>query len=338
MIIVLKPEATQENIEKIKKDIEKLGLKVWVSQGEFRTIMGVIGDESPLRDMPLSLYPGVEKVIPILKPYRLVDREYKKENTVIELPSGVKIGGKEIVVMAGPCAVESKENVLRIAKGVKKAGAKVLRGGAFKPRTSPYSFQGLGEEGLKILKEVSEETGLSIVTEVMDPRNVELVYQYADILQIGARNMHNYDLLKEVGKIDKPVLLKRGISSTVKEWLLAAEYILKQGNEKVIFCERGIRTFEDSTRFTLDVNAVPLLKKISHLPVIVDPSHSTGRRDLVIPVARAGIAAGADGLLVEVHFDPLQAVSDAQQTIDIQEFEILMEDIRKIAQVMGREV
>lgn len=338
MIIVLKPEATQENIEKIKKDIEKLGLKVWVSQGEFRTIMGVIGDESPLRDMPLSLYPGVEKVIPILKPYRLVDREYKKENTVIELPSGVKIGGKEIVVMAGPCAVESKENVLRIAKGVKKAGAKVLRGGAFKPRTSPYSFQGLGEEGLKILKEVSEETGLSIVTEVMDPRNVELVYQYADILQIGARNMHNYDLLKEVGKIDKPVLLKRGISSTVKEWLLAAEYILKQGNEKVIFCERGIRTFEDSTRFTLDVNAVPLLKKISHLPVIVDPSHSTGRRDLVIPVARAGIAAGADGLLVEVHFDPLQALSDAQQTIDIQEFEILMEDIRRIAQVMGREV
>jgi len=338
MIIVLKPEATQENIEKIKKDIEKLGLKVWVSQGEFRTIMGVIGDESPLRDMPLSLYPGVEKVIPILKPYRLVDREYKKENTVIELPSGVKIGGKEIVVMAGPCAVESKENVLRIAKAVKKAGAKVLRGGAFKPRTSPYSFQGLGEEGLKILKEVSEETGLSIVTEVMDPRNVELVYQYADILQIGARNMHNYDLLKEVGKIDKPVLLKRGISSTVKEWLLAAEYILKQGNEKVIFCERGIRTFEDSTRFTLDVNAVPLLKKISHLPVIVDPSHSTGRRDLVIPVARAGIAAGADGLLVEVHFDPLQALSDAQQTIDIQEFEILMEDIRRIAQVMGREV
>ncbi|HEX67755.1 MAG TPA: 3-deoxy-7-phosphoheptulonate synthase [bacterium] len=338
MIIVLKPEATQENIEKIKKDIEKLGLKVWVSQGEFRTIMGVIGDESPLRDMPLSLYPGVEKVIPILKPYRLVDREYKKENTVIELPSGVKIGGKEIVVMAGPCAVESKENVLRIAKAVKKEGAKVLRGGAFKPRTSPYSFQGLGEEGLKILKEVSEETGLSIVTEVMDPRNVELVYQYADILQIGARNMHNYDLLKEVGKIDKPVLLKRGISSTVKEWLLAAEYILKQGNEKVIFCERGIRTFEDSTRFTLDVNAVPLLKKISHLPVIVDPSHSTGRRDLVIPVARAGIAAGADGLLVEVHFDPLQALSDAQQTIDIQEFEILMEDIRRIAQVMGREV
>ncbi|MCD6521521.1 3-deoxy-7-phosphoheptulonate synthase [Candidatus Calescamantes bacterium] len=338
MIIVLKPEATQENIEKIKKDIEKLGLKVWVSQGEFRTIMGVIGDEAPLRDMPLSLYPGVEKVIPILKPYRLVDREYKKENTVIELPSGVKIGGKEIVVMAGPCAVESKENVLRIAKAVKKEGAKVLRGGAFKPRTSPYSFQGLGEEGLKILKEVSEETGLSVVTEVMDPRNVELVYQYADILQIGARNMHNYDLLKEVGKIDKPVLLKRGISSTVKEWLLAAEYILKQGNEKVIFCERGIRTFEDSTRFTLDVNAVPLLKKISHLPVIVDPSHSTGRRDLVIPVARAGIAAGADGLLVEVHFDPLQALSDAQQTIDIQEFKILMEDVRRIAQVMGREV
>ncbi len=338
MIIILKPNFTNENLERIKKDIEKKGVKVWVSKGKFRTIMGVIGDEAPLRDMPLLLYPGVEKVIPILKPYKLVDREHKQEDTIIELPDGTKIGGKEIVIMAGPCSVEDRETVLSIAKKVKKAGAKVLRGGAFKPRTSPYSFQGLGVEGLKILKEAKEETGLSIVTEVADPRNVEIVCEYADILQIGARNMHNYDLLKEVGNTTKPVLLKRGFSSTIKEWLLSAEYILKEGNDKVIFCERGIRTFENSTRFTLDISAVPLLKKISHLPVIVDPSHSTGRRDLVIPVSLAGIAAGADGLLIETHINPIKALSDALQTITIEDFSHLMEKVKKIAPILGKKV
>ncbi len=338
MIIVFKAEAKPEDIERIKTDIEKLKLKVWVSKGEFRTIMGVIGDETPLRDMPLSLYPGVEKVIPILKPYKLVDREYRKENTVIEVSPGIEIGSKSVVVMAGPCSVEGRDSLTRIAQEVKSAGAKILRGGAFKPRTSPYSFQGLGEEGLKILREVGDEVGMAVVTEVMDPRNVEIVMKYADILQIGARNMHNYDLLKEVGKVDKPVLLKRGISSTVKEWLLAAEYILNQGNFRVIMCERGIRTFEDATRFTLDINAVPLLKKITHLPVIVDPSHGTGRRDLVLAISRAAIAAGADGLLVETHYDPLKAVSDAQQTISTEEFSLLMEEIGKIARVTGREV
>jgi len=338
MIIVLKPSATEKDMDKIKKDIEAFGLKVWVSRGEFRTIMGVIGDESPLRDMPLSLYPGVEKVIPILKPYRLVDREHKREDTIITLPTGTVIGGKEIVVMAGPCSVESRENVLNIAKRVKEAGAKILRGGAFKPRTSPYSFQGLGKEGLKILKEAKEITNLAVITEVTDPRNVELVSEYADILQVGARNMHNYDLLKEVGNISKPVLLKRGLSSTIKEWLLAAEYILNQGNNEVIFCERGIRTFEDSTRFTLDISAVPLLKKVSHLPVIVDPSHSTGRKDLVPAVSKAAIASGADGLLIEVHFDPLKALSDALQTITTLEFSQLMEELRELAPVLGRKL
>ncbi|NOZ63593.1 MAG: 3-deoxy-7-phosphoheptulonate synthase [Caldiserica bacterium] len=338
MIIVLKPEASEENQERIKKDIESFGLKVWVSRGEFRTIMGVIGDETPLRDMPLSLYPGVEKVIPILKPYRLVDREHKGEDTIITLSTGTAIGGKEIVVMAGPCSVENRESTLKIARSVKKAGAKALRGGAFKPRTSPYSFQGLGMEGLKILKEAREETGLAVVTEVTDPRNVGLISEYADILQIGARNMHNYDLLKEVGKVRKPVLLKRGLSSTVKEWLLAAEYILNQGNNEVMFCERGIRTFEDSTRFTLDISAVPLLKKTSHLPVIVDPSHAAGRKDLIPAISKAAIASGADGLLIEVHFDPLQALSDALQTITIAEFSQLMEELRALASVLGRKL
>ncbi len=338
MIIVLKPEATAEDITRIKKEIEALNLTVWVSKGEYRTIMGVIGDETPLRDIPLQLFPGVEKVIPILKPYRLVDREYQKENTLIKLPTGVVIGGKEIIVMAGPCAVEERETFLKIAQQVKERGGKVLRGGAFKPRTSPYSFQGLGEEGLKILQEARELTGLATVTEVMDTRNVELVYKYADILQIGARNMHNYDLLKEVGKVDKPVLLKRGMASTVKEFLLAAEYILSQGNKQVILCERGIRTFEDATRFTLDINAVALLKNLTHLPVIVDPSHGTGRRDLVIPVSRAAISAGADGLIIEVHINPLKALSDAVQSLNMEEFSLLMKELKPLSKVLGRDM
>jgi len=338
MIIVLKSDATKEQIKHIVEKVKKLGLKPWVSKGVERTIIGVIGAEDAIRLEPLEVFPGVERVMPILKPYKLVSRDFKKEDTVIDLGDGVKIGGEEIVVMAGPCSVEKRELLIEIAKSVKASGAKVLRGGAFKPRTSPYNFQGLGEEGLKYLKEAKNETGLLIVTELMDLRDLELVEKYTDIIQIGARNMQNFDLLKEVGKSKKPVLLKRGMSNTIKEFLMSAEYILSEGNFNVILCERGIRTFEDATRFTLDISAVPLVKNLSHLPCIVDPSHATGKWGLVMPCAKAAIAVGADGLIIEVHPNPEEAFSDGAQSLYPEKFAGLMVELKNIAKAIERNI
>jgi len=336
MIIVLKPNTTKKQVEYIVAKVEKMGLKPWVSRGAERTIVGVIGAEDAIRLEPLEVFPGVEKVIPILKPYKLVSRDFKKEGTVIDLGGGVKIGGGELVIMAGPCSVEKEGLLIDIAKKVKQAGAKVLRGGAFKPRTSPYSFQGLGEEGLKFLKTAKDETGLLIITELMDLRNLDLVEKYTDIIQVGARNMQNFDLLKEVGRSKKPVLLKRGMSNTIKELLMSAEYILAEGNFNVILCERGIRTFESETRFTLDISAVPIVKNLSHLPCIVDPSHATGKWGLVSPCSKAAVAAGSDGLIVEVHPNPEEAFSDGTQSLYPEKFEEMMHDLRKIAKAVGK--
>jgi len=338
MIIVLKPNATQEQVEHIMDKIEKLGLKPWLSEGVERSIIGVIGEEDLLRALPLEGFPGVEKVMPILKPYKLASRDFKPHNSKIDIGGGIKIGGKHIIVMAGPCSIENKEMLLDIAGRVKKSGASVLRGGAFKPRTSPYSFQGLGEEGLKYLAEAKEKTGLLVVTELMDVRNLDLVVKYADIIQIGARNMQNYDLLKEVGGTKKPVLIKRGMANTIKELLMSAEYVLSGGNPNVILCERGIRTFEDYTRFTLDINAVPAIKNLSHLPIIVDPSHGTGRWGMVDSISRAAIAAGADGLMIEVHPSPEDALSDGDQSLLPDKFDILMREVSKVAKAVGREL
>ncbi|MGB3111464.1 MAG: 3-deoxy-7-phosphoheptulonate synthase, partial [Candidatus Omnitrophota bacterium] len=324
MIIVLKPKTTKEQIDHLVDKIQKLGLRPWVSEGVERTIIGVIGKEDALRILPLEGISWVEKVIPILKPFKLASLDYKPEPSVIDLGRGVSIGGKEVVVMAGPCSVESREITLNIAERVKAAGAKVLRGGAFKPRTSPYSFQGLGEEGLEYLVEAREKTGLLIVTELMDVRNLDMIMKYADIIQIGARNMQNYDLLKEVGRVKKPVLLKRGMANTIVELLMSAEYILAGGNPNVILCERGIRTFEDYTRFTCDINAIPAVDALTHLPIVLDPSHATGRWGMVTSVSLAGIAAGADGLIIEVHPNPEDAVSDGDQSLLPSNFEKLM--------------
>ncbi len=337
MIIVLRPNATKKEIDHIIKKVKKLGLKTMVSRGVERTIIGVIGEEDILRVQPLEAFPGVEKVMPILKPYKLASREFKRERSVVNA-DGVKIGGKKIVVMAGPCSVENFKGLLAIGRSVKSSGAAVLRGGAFKPRSSPYSFQGLGEEGLKYLADVKRQTGLKVVTEVMDTRDVELVEKYADILQVGARNMQNFNLLKEVGLSKKPVLLKRGISATIKEFLMSAEYVLSNGNFNCILCERGIRTFEDSTRFTLDLNAIPLIKKLTHLPVIVDPSHGTGKWDLVAAMSKAAIAAGADGLIVEVHPNPEEAYSDGAQSLLPKKFDAMMKELRPVAKAVGREL
>jgi len=337
MIIVLRPDATKKQIDHLIEKVKKLGLKPMVSKGVERTIIGVIGEEDVLRVQPLEAFPGVEKVMPILKPYKLVSREFKPENSIVDI-EGVKIGGEKITVMAGPCSVENFSMLLDIGKKVKKAGASILRGGAFKPRSSPYSFQGLGEEGLKFLRDVKKETGLKIVTEVMDTRDVRMVEKYADILQVGARNMQNFNLLKEVGLSKKPVLLKRGMSSTVKEFLMSAEYVLAAGNFNCILCERGIRTFEDATRFTLDLNAVPLIKQLSHLPVIVDPSHGTGKWDLVGPMAKAAIAAGADGLIIEVHSNPEDAFSDGEQSLVPKRFSEMMKELKAIAEAVGRKI
>ena len=338
MIIVLKPDATQAQIDHIIEKVKSIGLTAHVSKGTERTIIGVIGPEDVLRATPLEVFAGVENVLPVLAPYKLVSREFRKENSVIELGRGVKIGGEKIVMMAGPCAIESEPILREIAFSVKKAGALVLRGGAFKPRTSPYSFQGLGVEGLKILKSVGEETGLLTVTEVMDPRDVELVGKYVDILQIGARNMQNFNLLKEVGQSKKPVILKRGMSSTVKELLMSAEYILSEGNFNLVFCERGIRTFEDSTRNTLDISAVPVVKQLSHLPIIVDPSHAAGKWGLVAPLSRAAVAAGADGLIIEVHSHPEEAKSDGAQSLLPDNYAALVNQLRQLAKTIGRQI
>jgi len=337
MIIVLRPDATKKQIDHIIEKVKKLGLKTMVSRGVERTIIGVIGEEDVLRVQPLEAFPGVEKVMPILKPYKLVSREFKPESSIINV-DGVKIGGKKIVIMAGPCSVENFEMLLNVGRKVKKSGASILRGGAFKPRSSPYSFQGLGEEGLKYLKDVKKETGMRIVTEVMDTRDVWMVEKYADILQVGARNMQNFNLLKEVGLSKKPVLLKRGISATIKEFLMSAEYVLAAGNFNCILCERGIRTFEDATRFTLDLNAVPLIKQLSHLPVVVDPSHGTGKWNLVEPMSKAAIAAGADGLMIEVHPNPEEAYSDGEQSLVPYRFDAMMKELRSIAKAVNRDI
>jgi len=335
MIIVLKPDHKESDLHRIVRRLEDLGLGAHISKGEHRTIIGAIGDERVLREVPMESFPGVESVLPILKPYKLVSREFKEENTIVQV-NGHQIGGNEIQVIAGPCAVESREVLEEIAGELTAAGVHFLRGGAFKPRTSPYSFQGWGEKGLKLLAGVRERTGMMVVTELMDPRDTVLLCKYADIIQIGTRNMANFRLLTEVGNIDKPVILKRGMSATIKEFLMSAEYIAAQGNEKVILCERGIRTFETETRNTLDISAVPLLKNLTHLPVIVDPSHAVGRADLVPAMARASVAAGADGLLVEVHVRPEEALSDGPQSLRPEAFAAMMEECRRVAVAIGR--
>lgn len=338
MIIVLKPEATKKQIAHIEEKIRELGLKPMLSAGKERTIIGVIGEEDKARLQPFEAFPGVESVMPIQKPYKFVSREFKKENSIIKIAPGVEVGGNRIVVMAGPCTVESRERLFNIAQMVKKSGAKVLRGGAFKPRTSPYSFQGLGEKGMKFLYEAKKEAGLPIVTELMDPRDLPLFLKYSDVIQIGARNMQNFELLKEVGKTRKPVLLKRGMANTIKDFLLSAEYIISEGNPNCILCERGIRTFEDATRFTLDISAVPVIKKLSHLPVVIDPSHCSGTWGYVAPLSKAAVAVGADGLIIEVHDDPEKAVCDGPQALKPEKFEILMTELRAIAKAIGRTI
>ena len=335
MIVVMKQSASEKDIQHVMKRIEEMGLKPHLSKGIERTVIGAIGDELLLKQDQLKAISSVESVVPILKPYKLVSREFKRENTVIDI-NGTKIGSNDVVVIAGPCSVESEEQILKTAFEVKKVGAKLLRGGAFKPRTSPYSFQGMGEEALRLLQKAREKTGLGIVTEVMDTADVSLVERYADVIQIGARNMQNYNLLKAVGKTKKPILLKRGLSATLLELLMCAEYIVSQGNTQVILCERGIRTFCDHTRNTLDLNIVPVAKQLTHLPIIVDPSHGTGRYDLVSPMSKAAIACGADGLIIEVHPDPEKALSDGDQSLTPKSFAELMSDLAPIVNAVGR--
>ncbi len=336
MIIVLKKGAQDKDIDNLIDKVKSLGLKPMVSRGQERTIIGVIGPEDVIRLQPLEAYPGVEKVMPVLAPYKLVSREFKEGDSIVKVKEGVEFGSKKIAIVAGPCAVETKDQLKEIAFKIKNSGASLIRGGAFKPRTSPYTFQGLGEEGLKILKDISQEVDMPTVTEVMDTRDVELVASYADVLQIGARNMQNFNLLKEVGQTKKPIILKRGLSATVKELLMSAEYILSEGNFNVILCERGIRTFSEFTRNTLDVSAIPAAKMLSHLPVIADPSHACGKWGLVGPLSKSAVAAGADGLLVEVHSNPKDALSDGPQQLLPENFTSLIQELRKVAQAVGR--
>ena len=335
MIVIMKPNATSAQMANVIARIEQLGCRVHVSEGQERTIVGIIGNGRPLDCEQIERMDGVERTVPILRPFKLASRDFHPQDTVVTV-KGVSIGGQQLTIMAGPCAVESRDQLMETAHAVKKAGAKVLRGGAFKPRTSPYSFQGLGEEGLRLLAEAREQTGLLIVTEVMEPQMVPLVATYADILQVGARNMQNYALLHTVGEAQRPVLLKRGMMSTIEEMLMAAEYILSHGNNRLLLCERGIRTFETYTRNTLDINAVPLLKQLSHLPVIVDPSHGTGKWELVEPISRASVAAGADGLIIEVHPHPEEALSDGVQSLKPARFAALVQSLRPVAEAVGR--
>lgn len=335
MILTLKSLATKNDVNHIVHTVKELGFTPHISHGKIKTIIGVIGENAILSREIFESMSAIENITPISKPYKLVSREFKKEDTIVKI-NGIKIGGKEIVVMAGPCSVENKEILFTISKSIKNSGAKILRGGAFKPRTSPYSFQGLGETGLKYLLEAKKMFGLPIVTEVMSVEQVSLVAKYTDIMQIGARNIQNFDLLKEVGKINKPVLLKRGMATTIKEFLMSAEYVMSQGNYNVILCERGIRTFEDATRFTLDLSAIPVIKEVSHLPVIVDPSHATGKRNYVASMSKAAVAAGADGLIIEVHPDPEKAFSDGPQSLLLKDFNKLMKDIVPVAKSVDR--
>ncbi len=335
MIIVMKQASTEEDIQRVIDKINEMGLQANLSKGVERTIVGVIGDDRFINKERLSLLPNVETVIPVLKPYKLVSREHHPIDSIVDV-DGLKVGGNEVVIMAGPCTVESEEQLLSASEIVKKAGIKIIRGGAYKPRTSPYSFQGLGETGLKILAKAKKETGLKIVTEVLDDSELDLVAHYADLIQVGARNMQNTKLLKSLGKIKKPILLKRSFSATLNEFMMSAEYILSGGNDQIILCERGIRTFVEYTRNTLDLNIVPTIKQLSHLPIIVDPSHGTGRYDIILPMARASIAAGADGLLVEMHPKPEIAKSDGEQSLKPEKLFRLVEEIKLIAKALNR--
>ena len=337
MLVVMNVHATGEQIEEVCEHIRRVGLAPHPIPGSERTAIGITGNMELIESEQIEQMPGVLKVIHVTKPYKLVGRECKPEDTVINL-NGVTIGGDELVVMAGPCAVESKTQLLEVAHAVKEAGAVVLRGGAFKPRTSPYSFQGLGERGLEILAQAREETGLLIITEATDPDNLYVVSQYADIIQVGARNMQNFALLTRIGKSKKPVLLKRGISATIEEFLMAAEYILAEDNYNVILCERGVRTFNNYTRFTLDISTIPEVKRISHLPIIADPSHGTGKYKMVSPMAKASIAAGADGVIIEVHCNPKEALSDGAQSLTPQNFINLMDELKQISTAVGRKI
>jgi 3-deoxy-7-phosphoheptulonate synthase len=329
VIIVMSHQASPAQVDAVVEKIAELGLTPEVSRGEDRAVIGVIGGNAYAYREAFAHLAGIQEIVQITKPYKLASREWQTKDTVIDV-GGVKIGGDEVVVMAGPCSVEGVEMLMETARHVASRGARILRGGAFKPRTSPYSFQGLGEEGLKMLARAREETGLKVITEVVTPGDVELVARYADILQLGTRNMQNYALLQEAGRSGHPVMLKRGMSSTIEEWLLAAEYLLSQGNRNVMLCERGIRTFEPATRFTLDINAVPLVRELSHLPVIVDPSQGTGRWSLVSPLSLAAVAAGANGLIVEVHPHPDDALSDGAQSLDFATFDRLMTDLKRL--------
>lgn len=336
MIIVMRSDAEENDVKLLSKTLKKLGLSVHISKGEERTIVGLIGDKKLLKDISIELMPGVEKIIPIVESYKLANKRFRTEASIIDV-NGVKIGGSEITMMAGPCAVESLEQVLITARAVRKSGAKFLRGGAFKPRTSPYDFQGLEKEALIYLKAAKDETGLNIVTEVINESSVAIAHDYVDVFQIGARNVQNFSLLREVGRTKKAVLLKRGSSTTIDEWLNAAEYIMSEGNHNVILCERGIRTFETATRNTLDISAIPVVKSRSHLPIIIDPSHAAGKTQYILALSRAAIAAGADGLIVEVHPDPVHALSDAAQQLTPDAFDKICKEIKKIAEVVGRE-
>ena len=335
MIIVMSQSASREDINNVERKLSQLGFRTHPIFGDIKTVIGAIGDKRLLNTQEISTMPGVESIVPIMKPYKLTSREFKQTPTIVNV-GGVEIGGDKIVVMAGPCAIENKEIYIDTAKKVKEAGADILRGGAFKPRTSPYSFQGLEEDGLKIMAEAREITGLKLVTEVVDTRDVELVASYTDIIQIGARNMQNFRLLKEVGLYKKPVLLKRGLSATIEEWLMAAEYIISEGNQNVILCERGIRTFETATRNTTDLSAIPVVKEFSHLPVIVDPSHATGTWKYVSALSKGAVATGADGLIIEVHSDPNCALCDGPQSLKPSKFSQVMEERRKVAEAVGR--
>jgi 3-deoxy-7-phosphoheptulonate synthase len=337
MMVIMRSDATDEQIKHVIEKIEGVGAIAHPSYGKYKTVIGAIGDRVEISNIPFKAMPGVEDIVPISKPYKLVSRDFKEEDTEIKFDNCV-VGGNNFTVIAGPCSIESQEQVSLTAKSVKDAGAMMMRGGAFKPRTSPYSFQGLREEGLKMLVKCREETGLPVVTEVLDPRDIDVVAENADVLQIGARNMQNFLLLTEAGKTGRPVLLKKGFGCTIEELLMAAEYIVKTGNEKVILCERGIRTFETATRNTLDISSIPLLKQLSHLPVIVDPSHATGRRELIEPLSMAAIAAGAHGVMIEVHPTPESALCDGPQSITINKFEDIMKNIIPLAKYMGRDV
>jgi 3-deoxy-7-phosphoheptulonate synthase len=338
MVVVMQEGATEEQIQRAINKLMEMGFDIHRSTGARHTVLGAVGAKADFDTRDIEILDGVSEVLRISAPYKLASRHFRPEGSVIQLGKGVTVGGQQVVVMAGPCSVESPEQIEIIAAGVARVGVRVLRGGAFKPRTSPYSFQGLGLQGLEMMRRAADKHGLLIVSEVMDQTQISLMLEHVDVLQVGARNMQNYNLLKELGKTSKPILLKRGISATIEELLLSAEYIMAGGNYNVILCERGIRTFESYTRNTLDVSAIPVIKKLSHLPIIVDPSHGTGRRDKVAPMARAAVAAGADGLLIEVHHDPDRALSDGAQSLYPDQFEQLMKELRMIAPAVGRTI